>query len=525
MSSVAGTATSYDEVPYISVAIPPSHPDRMATVARLFGLPAPDTQSARVLELGCASGGNLLPMAETLPGGTFVGVDFSNRQVQTGRQTISAAGLTNVNLEHQDILNVGPELGQFDYIIVHGVYSWVPDAVRQKIFQLCRELLTEYGVAYISYNTYPGWRFHEVLRDMLLYRTRNLADPRAKVRQSRILLEELSKTIPQTEQATGAILRAHLDALRKLADPFLLHDHLEAVNEPMYFHEFISAAEPAGLRFLGEAIMGEMYTGRFSPQVQQSLNQLATGVVDLEQYIDFFSNRMLRRTLLCKQETGIDRRLSADRARALYFAADVKPETTDFDVQSSAPVAFQSTSGFSVTSGEPIMKAALVHLGKAWPRSIQFEELLSTVGSQVDASAATVKSNHAEVLGGGLLHGAAGGMIDVRTHVPSLVTEVSERPQVSPLARAQAQASNLVTNRRHDVVSLNDLSRFVVSRADGTQTVEDLAKALLAAVEEGRMKIAPTGEESMRGNDREQLVQQAVGQSLADAARSALLIA
>ncbi len=90
--------TSYDEVPYASHAFPQTHPNTMATVATLFGMtPAPVT-NCRVLELGCAAGFNIIPMAAALPDSRFVGVDLSSRQVAEGQEAIKALGLTNVEL-------------------------------------------------------------------------------------------------------------------------------------------------------------------------------------------------------------------------------------------------------------------------------------------------------------------------------------------------------------------------------------------------------------------------------------------
>lgn len=105
MSNDPATMNPYDLVPYISVPIPPSHPDRISVVARLFGMTPPNPQEARVLELGCASGGNLLPMAETLPGSTFVGIDLSQRQILAGQEMLRAAGLKNVTLEQKSVLD------------------------------------------------------------------------------------------------------------------------------------------------------------------------------------------------------------------------------------------------------------------------------------------------------------------------------------------------------------------------------------------------------------------------------------
>src|SRR5262249_50612084 len=99
-------ATSYDEVPYESLPFAQTHPDRLATVATLFGMrPAPADRS-RVLELGCAAGGNLIPMALALPQSRFLGTDLSGRQIADGQKVVGALGLTNIELKHLSITEV-----------------------------------------------------------------------------------------------------------------------------------------------------------------------------------------------------------------------------------------------------------------------------------------------------------------------------------------------------------------------------------------------------------------------------------
>src|SRR5262245_44196078 len=160
---------SYEEVPYESKPISSSHPDSLATMAMLYGLQPPPLPSCRILELGCAGGGNLIPMALTLPNAQFVGIDLSPRQIADGQATITALGLGNIDLRALSILDVGPDLGTFDYIISHGVYSWVPAAVQEKILAICRDHLAPGGIAYISYNVYPGWHLRGMVRGMMLY--------------------------------------------------------------------------------------------------------------------------------------------------------------------------------------------------------------------------------------------------------------------------------------------------------------------------------------------------------------------
>src|SRR4051794_13106921 len=153
----APPATSYDEMPYESHPYAQTHPSRLAVVATLFGLRPPPVETCRVLELGSAAGGNIIPIAESFPRSQWVGIDLSTRQVDEGQRLVQAMGLKNVTLRHASIMDVDDSYGQFDYILAHGVFSWVPTEVRDKILDICSKRLTANGVAYVSYNTYPGW--------------------------------------------------------------------------------------------------------------------------------------------------------------------------------------------------------------------------------------------------------------------------------------------------------------------------------------------------------------------------------
>src|SRR5690349_9400177 len=81
-------ASTYDQVPYSVSAFPQTRPDRLATIATLFGMSPRDPNQCRVLELGCASGGNLIPMALASPRSQFVGVDLSVRQITDGKAVV-----------------------------------------------------------------------------------------------------------------------------------------------------------------------------------------------------------------------------------------------------------------------------------------------------------------------------------------------------------------------------------------------------------------------------------------------------
>jgi SAM-dependent methyltransferase len=133
-----------------------THPDRLAAMARLFGMrPAPVT-ACRVLELGCGSGANLIPQAYYLPESRFTGIDMAAEPIAVARAMAGDLGLSNIDLRVADLRDLGTEVGEFDYIFAHGLYSWIPADVRDRLLAVCSERLAPQGVAFVSYNVYPG---------------------------------------------------------------------------------------------------------------------------------------------------------------------------------------------------------------------------------------------------------------------------------------------------------------------------------------------------------------------------------
>ena len=144
---------------YPSHPVTLSHPDHLYVVGRLHGLTPPRVENARVLELGCGAGGNILPMAATIPGGRFVGIDLSERKIKMAKVAAAASGLRNIDLLVGDAMVVLKNVDglAFDYIVLHSQYSGVPVEVQTLLLPFCRRLLSDLGILYVSYNTYPGW--------------------------------------------------------------------------------------------------------------------------------------------------------------------------------------------------------------------------------------------------------------------------------------------------------------------------------------------------------------------------------
>ncbi len=175
-TNILKTQQSYDELPYQSKPFALTFPDKQKTILKLFGFETPDLNTARILEIGCSYGGNILSLALSNPQSEIVGIDLSEQQIKAGQNLIEHIGLKNIQLYHKNIMDFNESFGKFDYIICHGVFSWVPEPVQNKILEIIQKHLSDNGSAIISYNTYPGWKKIEVLKDIMLLRIKMLKE-------------------------------------------------------------------------------------------------------------------------------------------------------------------------------------------------------------------------------------------------------------------------------------------------------------------------------------------------------------
>jgi methyltransferase-like protein/cyclopropane fatty-acyl-phospholipid synthase-like methyltransferase len=487
-------ANTYDEVPYESFSFPQTHPDRLATVATLFALKPAPVERCRVLELGCASGGNLVPMASDLPDSSFVGIDLSARQVADGVRAVEELGLKNLELRHASILDVDASYGQFDYVICHGVYSWVPANVQDKILQVCATRLNPDGVAYVSYNTYPGWHLRGLVRDVMRYHARRFAAPADRVRQSRALLNFLAETTKNNSDAYAVLLRQELEPLRKAPDSYLYHEHLEEVNEPTYFHEFAERAAAHGLQYLGESKVGTMVARNFGPEVERTLKALAEDVVQMEQYMDFVRNRMFRESLLVRAGSRPNRNISVETVRPLHVASAGQPAEEPVDLDSRDPAQYRVGGGATLTTREPLLKAAMACLRDAWPGTVPFEELRERARARLRAGPAVDPDADRRTLARGLVDCyLSSDLVELHAYAPRLAARPGERPAAGPVARRQARLGQLVTNRLHGPVRLTDLERQLVTHLDGTRDRAALVEVLAELCRGGVLTVQKDG--------------------------------
>lgn len=491
--SDASVTNAYDEVPYESLALVETYPDRLATIALLHGLEPAPVAEARVLELGCASGGNLIPMAMTLPGTRFVGVDLSQRQVDDGREAIKAIGLKNIELRAMSLEDVGADFGLFDYIICHGVYSWVPEPIQGRILEVCARNLAPNGVAYASYNTYPGWHVAGMIREMMVYRVRKLADPNAQVREARAFLDFLAQAVPDQQGLYARVVREEVEQLRPHADSYVLHEHLEEINQPIYFHQFMEKVEPTGLKHLGDARYWSTAVAQL-PAVATRLDRLSADPIEREQYLDLLINRRFRRTLLCHADAPTTLKPSADVIARMRASAVVWPQTP-VDARNNAPTDFVASDGSSrVTTGDPGFKAVLAILAESWPRSLPFETLWTLSCARRGQPGEPLTPENRARLTSQLLQGYAAHSVELHTLESPFAEQPSEKPLGHPYARRRAAEGALrLPNLRHCLVTPSDFDRLVLRQLDGKRDRAAIVSALVDAVSKGEFVIHQNG--------------------------------
>lgn len=321
---------SYDSFLYVSKPFSSTNINNLQAKAKMYGLTPAPIKGARVLELGASCGGNLIPQALYYPEATFTGIDLSGVQVQHGNEIIQSIGLTNVTLLEKDILDIDESFGTFDYIIVHGIWSWVPDIVKDKILNICNVNLSDNGIAYVSYNTYPGWKRLEQLRDIMLYSEKRAMDQNLLERTlyTKNVLKMIADTMSSDERSrTQSDYKINnIQRVLNSNDYYVAHEYLEAFNDPVYVSEFIERAQKQGCAYIGDEVLQRSFISWLADDVANNIRTLSNGnYIDKEQFYDYVYDTQFRMSLLTKQsnESKINREetVTVSILNSLYYVS------------------------------------------------------------------------------------------------------------------------------------------------------------------------------------------------------------
>jgi SAM-dependent methyltransferase len=366
----------YDELPYKSAPIEWTAPERLVLASLLHGGPRLPPASYSVLELGCGNGANLLPLAYYRRHAAFVGVDGAESQIKVALERKLALDLPNIEFIHADFLTAGQQLsGQFDYIIAHGVFSWVPEDVRDALLAVFAERLRPGGLLYLNYNTLPGWSVRGLVREFLIAQTDLKVSLRARAEYAKEIAAKVVAALTGVEHPYSQLLTKEFRFVQEGDVTWVGHEFLATDNHPYWRSEFLALAIRHGLEYVADADFNYP-SGRIPQDLVPRLEvEQITGRC-LEDTVDLLCYRQLHSPILTPRP--FHRRLPGCAEFANLWVASCLESCPAGDGTSNRM--FKHPSGYEVEAKEDFMHRALIQLRPLWPRGLRVAEAFTNVG-------------------------------------------------------------------------------------------------------------------------------------------------
>jgi len=471
---------SYDDLPYESLPLPDMHPDYLRAIARLYGVDAAPASACRVLELGCAGGGNLWPFAWYFPRSQCTGIELALGHVQEAKDFIAELGLGNAQILHRSITDSMDDLGEFDYILAHGVFSWVPRAVQDRLLAICGQHLAPNGIAYVSYNTLPGWHVRGLLRDALLGYCAPNGRASQRLAQAHALFDLIEPALRAQTSLEAQLVLKEIDYLRRAAPSYVYHEYLEEINEPLLFNTFMQRAEDAGLAYMADAELWTMFPDTLGAQAADAFAAIPDRLRQ-EQMLDLARLRKFRRSLLVRKALSVRTTPDLTALESLAYYADLSSEE-EIDLGSTSAQNFSSPAGAIYRVNQPLTKAALMLLTLQYPQAIAWEDLHRRAGELIVEHGGSLNADSLEAYRIEFFSLVAYQALRPTFEIGQGFNTLTEHPCAHVMARAQATRGRIVTSVRHTAVELDALSATLLTHLDGTRSVPELAVLMAAAL-------------------------------------------
>lgn len=304
-------------------------PAQLNYVAMLNNLEArPLSDGFTYCELGCGRGQTINVMAAANPHGRFYACDFNPTHVAAARKLAEAGKLTNITVLERNFAEMTAEaLPDFDFIALHGVWSWISAENRRHIVDFAYRRLKPGGLFYVSYNALPGWAASAPLRQLMLAAGEPVpGDSLAKAKAGLGVLKDL-------RDAKGAYFTANaavgpfLERIEKLPINYVVHEYMNRDWMPFYSNEVARDLAPAKLRFAGSATLLENHRAILvtKPMAELLARQPSRELAELTQ--DFLVNQRFRRDVFVRGGSAAPPALAQKQMRELPFGL-LRPAST-----------------------------------------------------------------------------------------------------------------------------------------------------------------------------------------------------
>lgn len=374
-SPIISTAPNpYDELPYCAYPIAWTAPERLALASLLHGGPRLPLDRYRVLELGCANGANLLPMAWYRPHGEFTGLDGSARQIALATDCRDKLGLTNLQFIQGDFLSAINQVeGPFDIIMAHGVFSWVTDDARDAMLAMCSALLAPNGLLYLNYNAKPGWTVRGMVRDFLMQHTKHAISLKERAEMCKAVAANVIAPLKAEEHSYSRLMGNEFQMVINQNPAYIAHEYLSPENNAYWRDEFFSVLKGFGFDYVADAdfnCISNRITTNYASLLQEAglAGGLAGNSADLICYRQMQSPILTHAPLVKK--TCDD----AEFAR-LIMASSLVP----VEVEKGNKPSFKHASGQEIETRKESVHKALVKLQPLWPRGLSLGSLFTDI--------------------------------------------------------------------------------------------------------------------------------------------------
>ncbi len=280
------------------------------------GVPSkPLDQPFTYIELGAGFGHSTVVNAAAFPHGEFHACDFNPEHVAGGRGYAEALGLRNIQFHEASFERLlQTELPMFDFVVLHGVYSWVGAEARAAVRQLIRDKLAPGGLVYVSYNCMPGWASELPVRRLLVELAAAASgESSEKMRHAVQVLTQMNDRGVRYFDANPEAARA-IESYARVPPKYLAHEFLNETWQPFYSIDVIDELAEAGVSFIGSATLADNHPMLL---VEESAAEAMKGLSSPRQQhlaLDFATNRRFRRDVFVRSDTP---RSQIDAARAL----------------------------------------------------------------------------------------------------------------------------------------------------------------------------------------------------------------
>lgn len=373
------SANPYDELPYLSVVVPWSAPERLALASLLHGGPRAPRERYRVLELGCGTAANLLALAYYRPRATFVGVDSAASAIASAASRRAALALSNLELVEADFARAAERLaGPFDFILAHGVLSWVPDDQRDALLDLCARHLAPEGLLYLNYNTRPGWNVRGMVRDLLRAQTARAGGLPARAAAAQTLAGTLAASFATAEHPYSALMAREFRLVAEGEISYVAHEYLADDNRAYWRSELLALARARGFDYVADADFDEAW-GRIPVDLAGRLAAVPELQPPVEDAVDLLCYRQLHSPILTRRP-WTPRPPELGELGALFVASQLAPIAPD----EPPPRRFRNPAGIEVSAKTEAMAEAFERLRAVWPRGMAVAALFPEPARVVD---------------------------------------------------------------------------------------------------------------------------------------------